>query len=151
MPPTTERNPRFFYLHIQEIGKVVYKTTLLDICCQAYAVKNACIYTKHTLNARWAYRIASRFTGILHNSFLADVPDLVGVKKYQDFIRSLVAFSCSNICDFQVSSCLPCCSNLIMFRHTTKLWHSWIKLGFQHDGSPYLLCNPLRPCSLAMR
>ena len=28
----------FFNLHIREISKVVYKTTLSDVCCQAYAV-----------------------------------------------------------------------------------------------------------------
>ena len=71
---------------IWEISQVVYKKTLLGVCCMKRA--RAFITT-----ACWLHRIASSFVGVLHDSFLAnDFADFRDVVKNQDFVQSLVGF-----------------------------------------------------------
>ena len=72
MQPTTEWNLGIFYLHIWKISKVTYKTTLSDVCCQAYAVQNMHFYNKFMLSACWALMIALSFTGVLHDRFFLE-------------------------------------------------------------------------------
>ena len=78
----------FFTLHIWEISKLFYAKILHGVCCMKPShafITSVC----------WSHRIASIFS-IAWESFLvnnfANFLDVVGIKKNQDFIWSMVAF-----------------------------------------------------------
>ena len=89
-----------FICTIQEISKVVCKKTwsvtrafITSLCCmkRAHYIASVCC----------AKRIALSFVGVLHERVfwkqLCWLPDVVRVKKKEDFVQPLVAFPISNI------------------------------------------------------
>ena len=70
---------RFFYPHIQELSKVVYKKTLVR--CMLYETR-LCNYNKHMLIAQDCVKFRGRIAwqSFLVNNF-TEIPDVVQVKK----------------------------------------------------------------------